>query len=301
MNRILILTLVLLSLIWGGSYYFIKILLEDFGPWTIAFLRSSLGLLTISAIMLLTGKEFGLKKIPWLPMTIMALINTAIPWAIIGFSETRLTSSFASVLNATTPLWAIVVGLLFFNSKTDRYKLLGMGTAIFGLVILLGLEPGSVVSVDLLGFFGMILASLFYAIGSYLSKRLSERLSMYQVTFGTLLCCMAGSGGAALATEKITLTGLYNLTTLAAWAGLGILGSGIAYILFYFLVQNGGPEIATMVTYLIPVSGIIWGSTMLNEEIHFSLITGLVFILGGIYLAGKKIPEKTAENLKVSS
>ncbi|MFT9846713.1 DMT family transporter [Aneurinibacillus sp. REN35] len=97
-----------------------------------------------------------------------------------------------------------------------------------------------------------------------------------------------------------------NYPTLAAWIGLGVFGSGIAYILFYFLVQKGSPELATMVTYLIPVSGIIWGYSILNENIHVSLLTGLAFILFGVFLANKETSEQTTnhkkeEDIRISS
>lgn len=298
MPRSLFLVLASLSLIWGGSYYFIKILLEAFGPWTIAFLRSGLGLAVITVIMLLSRQKFGLRQIPWVAMAIMAFINTAIPWAIIGFSETRLSTSIASVLNATTPLWAVVVGLMFFKRKSSRSQVLGMAVAVTGLIILLDLNPASIVSVDLLGFICMIIASLFYAIGSHLSKRLSENLTMFQVTFGTLLCCMLGSGSVAAVMEPIHWPGLLNPAVMAAWVGLGVFGSGMAYVLFYFLVQKGGPEYATMVTYLIPVSGIVWGYTMLQEDIRWSLIAGLLLILSGVFLAGRKqaVPQGSSDN-----
>ncbi|WP_223192991.1 DMT family transporter [Paenibacillus sedimenti] len=281
----------MLSLIWGGSYFFIKILLHDFGPWTIAFLRSTLGLAAIIIIMLILRVPFALKKIPWMPMAIMALINTAIPWAIIGFSETRLTSTMASVLNATTPLWTMVVGILFFQVVSHRLQWLGMGIAIVGLVILLGVNTDSLISVDLLGFICMIASSLCYAIGSQLSKRLLNGLSMYQITFGTLLCAMLGSGSAAFLTEPIAFTQLTSLPNIAALAGLGIFGSGIAYILFYYIVQKGSPEFATTVTYLIPASAMIWGYTMLGEKIYWSLLIGLALILAGVFLAGRSHPK----------
>ncbi|MFD0693946.1 DMT family transporter [Paenibacillus sp. GCM10027628] len=287
MPRSLFIALFLLSLIWGGSYFFIKILLHDFGPWTIAFLRSSLGLAAIVIIMLVLRIPFAFRQIRWIPMVVMALINTAIPWAIIGFSETRLTSTMASVLNATTPLWTMVVGILFFQAVANRLQWIGMGIAIVGLIILLGVNTHSLISVDLLGFICMVAASLCYAIGSQLSKRLSKGLSMYQITFGTLLSAMLGSGSVAFLTEPIAFSHLASLPNIAALAGLGIFGSGIAYILFYFIVQKGSPEFATMVTYLIPASAMIWGYTMLNEQIHWSLLTGLVLILGGVFLAGR--------------
>lgn len=288
MARPLYFALILLSLIWGGSFFFIKILLPDYGPWAIAFLRSAFGLATISAVMLILRKPFGFRSIPWPPMAVMALVNTAIPWAFIGFSETRLTSGMASVLNATTPLWTLAVGVLFFRAAAGRRQWLGMGIAFIGIIVLLGVSPTSIVSVDGLGFACMLAATLCYAIGSHLSKKLSEGLSMYQVTLGTLLCAMLGSGVMAAATEGVSLAPLASPATLGAVIGLGVFGSGLAYILFYFMVQKGSAQFATTVTYLVPASAIIWGFALLHEAVGWRLLAGLVFILGGVYLANKK-------------
>ncbi|MBB6671930.1 DMT family transporter [Cohnella nanjingensis] len=287
MPRLLFFVLIVLSLIWGGSFFFIKQLLHDFGPWTIAFLRSSFGLITISAIMLVLRKPFALRQIQWFPMAVMALFNTAIPWAIIAFSETRLTSSMASILNATTPLWTIVVGAAIFKAATNRMQWIGMGIAFIGLLVLLDINPHSVVSVDVVGFVSMIAATLCYAVGSQLSKRL-KGVSMYQITFGTLLCAMLGSGTVAFLAEPVSLPRLASLTNLSMLIGLGVFGSGVAYILFYFLIQKGSPEFATMVTYLVPGTAIIWGGALLNEPIHWSLLAGLVCILGGVFVTGRK-------------
>lgn len=288
MPRSLFMVLVLLSLIWGGSFFFIKILLHDFGPWTIAFLRSAFGLAAIAAIMLILRKPFDLKKIPWVPMAVIALINTAIPWAIIGFSETRLSSSMASVLNATTPIWTIIVGMLFFKTVSSRLQWLGIGIASIGLILLLEINPVSIISVDLLGFVCMLAATFCYAVGSQMSKRFLAGVSMYQITFGTLLCSTIGSGCVAFAAESFSLVQLASWSNIAVLIGLGIFGSGIAYILFYYMIQKGSAEFATMVTYLVPASAIIWGYTLLNEEIKWSLFAGLIFIFGGVFLASKK-------------
>jgi drug/metabolite transporter (DMT)-like permease len=293
-RRSLLLALLLLSLIWGGSFFFIKWLLHDFGPWTIAFLRSAFGLAVIAAIMLVLRKPFAFGKIPWGPMAVTALVNTAIPWAFIGFSETRLSSGMASVLNATTPLWTIIVGMAFFHAATNKLQWLGMGISFIGLMVLLGLNPASVISADLPGFACMIAATLCYAVGSQLSKRLLKGLSMYQITFGTLLCAMLGSGSVALSVERISFPHLVSLANIAALIGLGVFGSGIAYILFYFMIQKGSPEFATMVTYLVPASAIVWGYALLNEKISWSLLTGLALIIGGVFLASQHPSERAA-------
>jgi drug/metabolite transporter (DMT)-like permease len=290
--RTLFVALGLLSLIWGGSFFFIKILLQDFGPLTIAFLRSAFGLIVIITIMLVMKKPFGFRNMRWIPLAAMALINTAIPWTLIAFSETLLTSSMASVLNATTPLWTLIVGMLFFRIVTNRLQWIGMGIATVGMLVLLEVNPHSIVSVDPLGFGCMIAATLCYGIGSQMSKRLSADLSMYQITFVTLLFAMIGSGALAFAVEPVNLAHLASLQAIGAIVGLGVFGSGIAYILFYYMVQKGSAEFATMVTYLVPASAIIWGYTLLNEEIRWSLVAGLAFILGGVFLASRKLKPK---------
>lgn len=288
MTRTLFLVLALLSLIWGGSFYFVKILLPDFGPWSIAFLRSFFGFITIVIVMLLLKKPFGLKQIAWIPMVTMALINTAIPWAFIAFSETRLTSSMASVLNATTPLWTLTIGILFFKAVSGRMQWFGMLIAFLGIVVLLDINPVSLVSVDVIGFICMLLATCCYAIGTQLSKRLPGNLSMYQITLGTLLSTMVGSGILAFAWESFSFAPLAEPSSIGAVLGIGVMGSGIAYILYYYLVRKGGPEIASLVTYLIPASAIVWGYLFLNEEITWNLLAGTILIVGGVFLTGKK-------------
>lgn len=287
MARSLYIALILLSLIWGGSFFFIKNLLHDFGPWGIAFLRSTFGFLFITLVMLIMRKPFALREIRWLPTVVIAMINMALPWTLIGFSETRLASSMASVLNATTPIWTMLVGLLFFGSVFRRIQWIGMGVALVGLVILLGIRPGSFITVDFIGFAAMIGATLCYAVGSQLSKRLLGGLTMYQLTFGTLLGAMVGSGIIALTTEKIDLSKIAEPANIGSLVGLGIFGSGVAYILFNYMVLKGSPEFATSVTYLVPATAMIWGYTLLDEPIGWSLIIGLILILSGVFITNR--------------
>ncbi|ANS76552.1 multidrug transporter [Paenibacillus yonginensis] len=293
MNRSLYFALILLSLIWGGSFLFVKILLDDYGPWGVAFMRSSFGLVVIVGIMLVTRRPFGFKNIRWLPMAAISLINTAVPWALIGFSETRLTSGMASILNATTPLWTLVIGVVLFQAATTRRQWLGMVIALVGLVILVGLRPGTLTSVDPVGLTGMLGATLCYGFGTQLTKRYLPGLTLYQTTFGTLVSAMLGSGVMAFSTEQVSFAHLASLPVLGAVIGLGVFGSGLAYVLFYFMVQKGSPEFATMVTYLVPVTALVWGFTLLDETVSWNMLAGLCFILGGVYLAGSKGRKKT--------
>ena len=127
------------------------------------------------------------------------------------------------------------------------------------------MNPVSIISIDARGLLLMITASVCYGVGSQLSKRL-KNLSMYQVTFGTLFCSAIACGLAALVTEPTSFLQVPSLQSLAGMIGLGVLGSGIAYILFYFMVQKGSPEFASSVTYLVPASAIIWGYLLLMKR-----------------------------------
>lgn len=289
MPRGLYVVLALLSLIWGGSFFFIKILLNHFDPWSIAFLRSGFGVLAITGIMLLMRKPFQLKEIPWVPMTMVGLFNTAVPWSLIAFSETRVTSSMASVLNATTPLWTMIIGLLFFAVQANRSQWLGMAFGFVGILVLLDINPVHIVSVDLIGFVAMLSATLCYGFSSHISKKYLGQLTMFQSAFGTLLVCFLASGTVAVGYEGISFAPLITDGSVPlALIGLGVFGSGIAYILFYHLIHAGGPEIASMVTYLVPGTAILWGFLILHETIHWTLLAGLALILCGVFLAGRK-------------
>lgn len=284
--------LLLLSLIWSGSYAFIKVLIEDFGPWTIVCLRSSLGLLVIAAAMTAMRKPFGFGRTPWLPVIVMALVNTCIPWAIIGYSETRLDSGIASVLNATTPIWSLALGAAFWGATARRAQWIGTGLALVGLAALLSPGAESVHAVDALGFAGMLAASLFYGAGAQMSKRLLATLSTYQTAFFTLFFTALGSGIMSLATENVPYERLAVPANLSVLAGLGIFGSGFAYLLFYWIVHKGGPTIATTVTYLLPVFSLVWGYALLGENVRWSMLAGLALILAGVFLSGKPAKKK---------
>lgn len=282
-------SLVLLSLIWGSSFFFIKVLLDYFEPASIAFLRCLFGVITIAFIMLILRKPLNVKKIPWRAMIIVGLFLTSVPWYLIGFSETRLTSSMASVLNATTPIWTIFTGLLFFNTKPLRNHWIGLVAGFCGILILLRINPEQIISVDLIGVIAMLAATCCYGYSSQLSKRGLHELTVYQTVFGTLLVGSISSGIIAFSFESISLKPLIDepITTLSFFM-LGSLGSAVAYMIFFYLIQEGSAEFSTMVTYLVPVTAIFWGLFLLEETIHWTLITGLAFILLGIFLLGRK-------------
>lgn len=287
MPRSAYMNLILLSLIWGASFFFIKILLTAVQPWTVVMLRSLVGLAVLFVIMVIKRDWADLRKLPWIPLIATGCLNMAIPWGLITMSEQHLTSSVTSVLNATTPLWTMLIGLLFFRMKSSPAQWIGIGLGFVGILILLDLNTVSIISIDLLGFFGMIAATTCYGFAAHLAKKYLSNLSSIQVSLFTLLFSAIVSSVLALGTEEINWSAVFMPQSLLALCGLGMFGSGFAYVLYYMLIQKGGAEFTSMVTYLVPVTAILWGYALLDEAVHWNLLVGLVCISGGVFFAGR--------------
>lgn len=296
MPLLLYVLLGLLSLIWGASFFFIKVLLESFGPWSITFLRCLFGVLTLLVIMLIRREKIQFNNIPWKILIIVGLLNSAFPWTLIAFSETKLSSSMAAVLNASTPIWTLIIGLLFFRISSSIYQFIGIIIGFLGILILVDIDWSTFQMTESLAVGAMILVTLFYGVSSQLSKRHLQSTSVYQIAFITLVVGMVTSGSAALFFEAPVWNQLGDPVVFFSLIGLGSLGSGIAYIIFFLLIQKGSAEFATLVTYLVPPFAIMWGYIFLSETLSISLFVGLIVILAGVFISGRK---KKTEKLKV--
>jgi len=291
MPSYLYITLAVLSLIWGGSFFFVKILIESFDPWTTAFFRCLFGVITLLPFVYFKRREFILQGAPWVPLLLVGLFNSAIPWVLIAYSETKITSGLASVLNATTPIWTMLLGILLFRLSSTIYQVIGMMLGFIGILIIADINWVNLYVHDSLAIAAMLLVTLCYGFATQVSKKYLQAISVYQIAFATLFVGSIVSGVMAISIETIEWTLLLQPSNFWSLIGLGSLGSGIAYILFFLLIQKGSPQFATLVTYLAPPFAIMWGALFLQEKVTFSLILGLIMILAGVYVSGKRKKE----------
>lgn len=283
---------ILLSLIWGSSFFFIKILLAHYAPASIAFLRCFFGLVTITIIMLVLRKPFHLRQIPWKPMVMVGLLQTAVPWYLLGYSETRITSSMASVLNATTPFWTTMIGFWWFHKQIHRNQWIGLFLGVCGIFILLDFHPKQFITVDFIGVLLMLATTFCYGYSSQVSKRDLGELSIYQTVWGTMFVGCLSSGIIALCFEPFTFAPLLKQpNVIFSFVMLGSMGSAVGFLLFFYMVQKGSAEFSTMVTYLVPATAILWGFLLLDEPIRWTLLAGLCLILIGVFLSERKPKE----------
>jgi drug/metabolite transporter (DMT)-like permease len=285
-----------LSLIWGTSFLFIKVLILSMAPEAAVFGRCLFGAITLFLIYLFTKQKNPIKKLPWLQIFFVGLTNNVLPWLFISSSETRLSSSLASIINATTPIWTLIIGYLFFSSHLRKNQWFGIIVGFIGIFILSDFKIGAFHSGNTLGIILMSGATICYGIGVQLSEKHLSKLSVIETSFFTLAVSTIISFFIMLVTAPHSLNNLINIHTIMPLLGLGALGSGVAYILYYYLVKAGSAEFASLVTYLVPVSAIIWGALILNEAIHLSMIIGLLIIFSGVYISSLKFKQKSPVN-----
>ncbi len=294
----LYLALLTLSLIWGMSFLFIKLLVVDLGVWGVVFWRCVFGAGTLLVLLIIQNKIHTVRKLPLMPILFIALLNNALPWALIAVSETTISSSLASVVNATTPIWTILIGFTIFASKMDKKQWAGVAVGFFGIMVLLELNVFQLFQDNLLGVGTMLGATICYGFGAHLSKRYLQNIPIALISFSTLAMAGMISGVMMAIFQPSGFIAVGGMNTIFSLIGLGVFGSGFAYLLYYYMVKEGSAEFASLVTYIVPITAMIWGSLLLGEKITPHMLIGLILIFSGVYLSSYKTKVKKHKVVK---
>ena len=270
---------VTLGLIWSSSFLWIKIGVQEIGPMALVAFRMFFGALTAVIIGVYQKVPWPRDRRTWGIFAVLGPASLAIPIFFISWGEQTIDSAVASILNATTPLFTIVIAhILLHDDKMTVPKVLGLLIGFAGVVILLSKDLAAGAQNSVIGQAAVILASLFYAGSAVFARKLTKHVdgiargAMPLIT-STIFMWILGP-----LTEKPFEFPLLPLTWISVlW--LGILGSGLAVIMLYYLIHEIGPTRASMVTYLFPVGGVILGVIFLNEQLSWQLLAGTVLIV----------------------
>ena len=273
--------LLALSLIWGSTFFFVEIALTDVGPLTLALGRVAMG----AAVLWLLVAALGLQRpgslAGWRDLAVMGLLNNAIPFCLIFWGQQHITSALASILNATTPIFAIVVAhLLLADERATPAKALGVAFGLGGVVLLIGPEVLAGLSEGLLGQLAVMGAALSYAFAGAFGRRLS-RFAPPVAAAGMLTMSTLIMIPVALLSEGLPRT-VPAMPSLAAWAALGVAGTGLAYILYFRILATAGATNLLLATFLIPPGAIFLGVVFLDESLAPTSLAGLALIFGGL-------------------
>ena len=293
------LLLLLLSVIWGSSFFFNAVALRGLPVLTVIALRMSLAAIVLWMVVLGKGMQPPRSLRVWGAFGVMGLINNAIPFALVVWSQTHITSGLASILNATTPLFTVVLaGLLLPDEKVTLNKALGMAVGFSGVVFMIGPAALKGIGTDTLAQAAMLGATLCYASSGVYARRFrSMGVSPMMTAAGQATASSLILIPLTLIVDHPFASPLPRLDSIAAVAGLGILGTALAFTLFFRLLGSVGATNAALVTFLIPVWANVLGTFVLHERLDslyfFGMLVlgvGLSFIDGRLWSRRKTSP-----------
>jgi drug/metabolite transporter (DMT)-like permease len=289
MSRRSWLALLFLGSLWGASYMFIKIALDDLSPAMVVFVRTALAALVLVPLAFHRGALGGLRNAMGI-IAVLALVQVAAPFLLISAGEQEIASSLAGILVSTMPLFTAVLAI--WVDQTERStgaRALGLGAGFLGVALLIGVDlSGS--SNALLGGIAVTLAGLGYAIGSFIVKRSSVTLAPVGIAAATMVASTAFVAPLALASAPAAMPGI---DTIGAMLVLGLAGTGLAFAIFYTMTASIGPARISLVTYIAPVFAVFYGVLLLGERITVGTVAGLALIVGGSWVAaGQSLPRR---------
>jgi drug/metabolite transporter (DMT)-like permease len=290
-----VIEMLLLSAVWGASFILIKLAGEDLPPVWVAIGRLAFGSLLLWIVL-----KLGHHKLPPFkllgPLLAVAVLNNALPFSFFAWGEQTVPSSIAAILNATTPIWALLLGLATGGARATRLTAIGVVLGFLGVLgVVYGHSSGSTAGASSGGFlFGVSLiaiASFSYGAGAVAAKRWLHDVE--PVVIATFQLTMAGIVLLPLALFGPHPTAVH-FKSLAAVTTLGVLGSGLAYLMFFRLLAAISSTRTVAVTYLLPIWGLFWGFVA-GEEIHWTAFAGVTVVLAGLVLLNlPSHPEKVA-------
>jgi drug/metabolite transporter (DMT)-like permease len=276
-----ILELLTLAALWGGSFLFMRVAAPEFGPVPLMGVRVAIASAFLLPLLLYSGKFSSMLK-AGRPLLLVGVLNSALPFCLFAFATLSLTAGFTAVINAAVPMFTAVIGVLFLREKLSLFAVLGLLVGLVGVVLLvwdkLSFSAGGLGWAVLAG----LLGSLSYAVAANYTKLTLAGVGSLELA--------AGSQLAASVLLLLPCVWLWPQQPISvpAWAAvitMGIASTGVADILFFRLIARLGPARAVMVTYLVPVFGMIFGAVFLAEAITLEMGVGCVFILLGTALA----------------
>ncbi len=283
-----------LTLIWGASFLWIKIAVREIDPFSLVAIRITLGLVGLVGFFLIRKPTMPRQVRVWVSLAVLGLLSSAIPWVLISWAEETIDSALAGVLNGTVPLFTIVLAHLYLrDDRVTPARMFGLLFGFAGVVVLAQRDGGSNamvtggVSRNLLGQGAMLLAAISYAVGGVHARRHLRNVSalvqaFFSMAFSliVILCLIPLLGG--------TLHIPVRIDTWVALIWLGVLGAGIASLIFYYLLHAVGPTRASLVTYTIPVVGVTLGVLVLGERLDWALFLGMVLIVSGVWVINRR-------------
>jgi drug/metabolite transporter (DMT)-like permease len=283
------------GLIWGTSFLWIKIAVQEISPFVLVGLRTLFASLGLVIYMLIDKKSRASWKDikPRLPVFVfLGLVNIAIPWLIISWAEQHIDSGVASILNATMPLFTIIIApLVISDDRITLPKLVGLAAGFIGVIVLFSPSLRDGWTSSLMGQLSVLGATFCYAIATIFARMKAHGLPPQVQSFLQFSMATVMVWSLTFVIEKKVILPALPITWVALlW--LGLLSSGFAYVIYFDLLHRIGPTRMSMVTYIPPLVGVLLGIIFLGETFHWQALAGALLILSGISIVNMKTKVK---------
>ena len=274
----------ILALVWGGSFFFIEVLVEHLPPLTIVTLRVGLASITLWLIILARRYEIPRTVKGWTALFIIGFMNNALPFSLIVWGQTHINSGLASILNATIPFFTVIIaGTLLADEKITGGKLLGVLVGIAGVIILIGPDALKGMTGSLLGQLAVLGAAISYSCAGVFARRFKALgISPLMVATGQVTTATIMLTPLALIVDKPWTLAIPPTSVIAAMLGLAFLSTVVAYILYFRLIASAGATNAALVAFAIPVTAILLGVLILRESFTPFQAMGMALIGAGL-------------------
>ncbi len=279
--------LIFLSVLWGSSFFLTGVAVRELPPLTVVLARVGLAALLLLPFFWYHGHRLPTTLKDWVPFIGMGLTNNVIPFSCIFFGQTYITSGLASIINAMTPLFTVLVMASFLEEKLTTIRVVGVLLGVMGVGIIQGfdidLDQGQTIGILL-----CLVASLSYGFSALWARRKliavpPLKSATCQLMSSSLIMCVVVS----FIDQPWTL----EMPSVKIWfaiIGIGSFGTALAYIVFYRIIKNAGSSNVMLVTLLVPITALLLGATFLSEPIHAQEIVGaLVIGCGLLFIDGR--------------
>jgi drug/metabolite transporter (DMT)-like permease len=288
------LLLVLLSVLWGATFFFIAVASAEVPPLTLVLGRVGFAALALVPLVYLLGLRLPATATGWWPFVVLAVVNNVIPFTLIVYGQQRIASGLAAVLNATTPLFTLVIARLFANEALTASKVAGVLLGIAGVGVLVGPEVLGSNASSLVGMLCILGAAVSYAISALWMRRLRHIQplvsSAAQLTCSSLLLLPL-----AAVVERFWHLPVPGGPAILAVLGLALISTALAYLLFFRLNASAGPTNVMLVTLLIPVTATFLGVALLNETPTLQQLAGAAVIASGLLVVDGRLLARMGE------
>ncbi|KPB00597.1 ABC transporter permease [Ahrensia marina] len=285
-----------LSVIFGGSFFFTGVIVQDLPPKTIVFFRVLIAALALHFFMIVTGRKMPWNGTIWAAFFAMGLINNVIPFSLIVWGQTQIASGVASILNATTPLFTVMIAhALTADEKLSPSRITGVIIGFIGVAVMIGGGAIADGMITALAQFACIGAAISYGFAGVFGRRFKRMaVSPYAVATGQVTASTVIMFPLMLLFDQPWTLAAPSLQSIFALLALGLISTAFAYILFFKILDGAGATNLSLVTFLVPVSAIFLGIVFLGEILLPRHLAGLALIIAGLVCVDGRVFKRRA-------